>query len=353
MRLVSAAEVRDAALRVLTIPTTSSPDSDEAIAALVRRSASFLAPCTSRALREHVVSSRRGLEVDDAAFTERVTASIDSLRAYGDLLELPAREGEGGGALLYLAPLGFVRRASGTLFLIGIAPDGAAALPGTLADRLQHVRHTRRLTPLSGENLPQLLRQLGYSELPEALWRKRPRTTTAQALVAEFESRLLASEIRGTLDNLLVLDPERSVRYYRGRWVAPNKLTGHFVARRDQRFGSQLWSCVALEAGAPTHLVDIGPEAGRSGADRAWHLQMAIDAVRGISQQFTPVADEREGIVHLRFYSPVPQWAQQRWELLGERADAKGCLFAYAIPAREYPQERDVLTTHLWLQESP
>lgn len=350
-RIVTPADVLGTTVRVLGLPQkVQEVDTVEALAAQVRRTAAFLAPCTPRSIREAILASWRGLVAESSERIERIDSVIDSLLAYGDLLELPAREEHTQGSLLYLAQPSFVRRKSGIVFLLGISPDGAPTLPESLRHRVLLVGHTRQLEATPGEDLPGLLLQLGLNELPESLWRKRPRVVSASALVNHFEERLARSEVYGEAEGLLVLDSHLDPRYYSGRWVPPKKRTGRFVARRDQRYGSQLWSFVELEEGSPRLLIDISPEDGFTGADRAWHLQMAIDHLRGVPQRFT--ATPGDGDVLLQFYSPVPNWAQHRWELLGKRIPMKGCLFAYKIPLNEYQQEHELLVNQLWLKET-
>src|SRR5438552_13583365 len=84
--------------------TTLDLEAPEAIAAILRRAASFTAPCPPRVLRECTMAALRGLVIpvqradgsDDEA-RERmralVTATIESLIAYGDFLELPVADG--------------------------------------------------------------------------------------------------------------------------------------------------------------------------------------------------------------------------------------------------------------------
>src|SRR2546425_7446023 len=93
--------------------TTLDLEAPEAIAALLRRAASFTAPCPPRVLRECTIGALRGLAIpaeradgsDDEAWERMrvlVTATIESLIAYGDFLELPMADGVAG-RTLYLA----------------------------------------------------------------------------------------------------------------------------------------------------------------------------------------------------------------------------------------------------------
>jgi hypothetical protein len=346
--------VRHLALGVLGLdPEGTYFDSREAIAAQARRAAAFMAPCSVRALREAVLSARRQLgHLPDARDeADLVDGVIDSLVAYGDLLELPANDDARSGTALYLAPLSYVVRQSGTLFLLGIGPDGSPDLPEYLRARVEHRGHTRRIARCTSDVVEQLRQQFRYHELPDSLWRPKPRAKSSAELLKQADERLSKSNAPGDVVGLIVLDSSRSVDYYPRRWTEPRRLTGRYVARRDQRYGSALWSYVELLDGQPTRLVDLPPDATETGADKAWHLQMAIDARSGSPQRFTVEDAQDSECVLLRFFSPVPRWAQHRWELLGERVTSRGCLFAYSIPAVEYPQEREVLVNQLWMEE--
>jgi FPC/CPF motif-containing protein YcgG len=80
---------------------------------------------------------------------------------------------------------------------------------------------------------------------------------------------------------------------------------------------------------------------------------MAIDAVNGTPQRYSIVQSRNAETVVLQFFSPVPKWAQRRWDALGERlVDHRGCLFSYVIPRQEVAEERRFLTTQLWLSEN-
>lgn len=350
MRVLTPAEVRSTAFKTLRVPEyTDDPPEREALSALVRRAAAFLAPCTARTLRASVLAGWKGLTSQLDALDAQVEQVIDDLIAYGDLLELPTREPDSEGSSLYLAPPSFVRRRSGAVFVLGISPDCASLLPEGIEERITPNGHARILQPRENEDLALLLRQLGYNEIPETLWRRRPRIVAPELLAKEYDDRLAKSEIRGEVVGLLVLDPNRNVNYYTGRWTAPRSHTGRFIARREQRYGNPLWCYAELSDGIPTHLIDIRGGEGSSAADHAWHLQMALDHLRGTPQQF--VATEENEYVVLQLFSPVPRWAQNRWELLGDRVNQRGCLFAYRLPASEFPQERELLTRYLWLDE--
>jgi hypothetical protein len=319
------------------------------LAALVRRFAAFLAPCSARVLRDRVAEGVNGIAGADEISGEAIDEMINALVSYGDLLDLPTRDGEGSGTVLYLAQPSFVRRESGTVFLFGIAPDGRSLLPAGINARVQYRVHTRRIEPDPGEDLAAVLRGFGIQELPEKLWFKKPRSETADGLVARFDQLLTSSGHAGELDGLLVLDSERPVQYYRGRWVTPGRLTGRFVARRERRYGSPMWSYVELEEGRPKRLHDILPREWRP-CDYAWQLQLAIDHRKGHPQVFRPIKRDG-GRVVVSFFSPVPRWARMRWDIIGEPLEETGSLFSYVLASAEYEIEYQALTRDLWMRE--
>ena len=53
----------------------------------------------------------------------------------------------------------------------------------------------------------------------------------------------------------------------------------------------------------------------------------------------------------LELFSPVPSWAQRRWDALGEPVPGAKCLFAYRIPNSEIDEELDFAREALWLAE--
>ncbi len=54
----------------------------------------------------------------------------------------------------------------------------------------------------------------------------------------------------------------------------------------------------------------------------------------------------------LKFFSPLPLWAERRFMLLGRHADATGCLLSYRLPLNELPAEEQFIQKRLWLVRS-
>lgn len=345
---VHARKIEDLGLDPLVVDLTSI----EAIACALRRVGSFLCPCTAATLVRSVVRPMRGL-VDDLELVKGIVEeTLEGMIAHGDILEHRDVEGDPGHGtttLLYAAPAGFVARKSGTVILLGIASDQISALPDDLEARIEYVNHLRRLSPTPGEDLRADLAQLGLIELSYDNWLRAPSAETPAQHVSRLNRLLDAVQPSRDVPGLTLLDTERSVRYYRGRWVEPRSQSGRFVARRSQAYGADLWCYVQLRKGNPELLIDL-PLAGSRwrGCDEAWRLQMAIDALKGEPQQCR-VSPGPGGAQVLEFVSPVPMWARRRWDAVGEPASISGCLFAYRLDKAELREELRYARDELWL----
>lgn len=354
MRRVTTAEVHAQKIRELGLdPEALDLATPEGIAGALRRAASYLCPCSAATLVRAAVQPLRGLVPDMDQAKELVEATLDAMIAHGDVLEQP--EFQDGSpttrVLLYAAPPSFVARQSGRVVLLGVAADQLSPLPAELERRIQYVGHVRSLSPASvTEDLRAELRHLGLLELASDAWLKGPKPSTTTQTVAASDRELDLVPPSREIPGLLLLDPTKPVRYYRGRWVEPKTQTGRFVARRKQAYGADLWCYVQLTNGQPERMIDLPQRGSRwRGCDEAWHLQMAIDAERGAPQRFriTPSGDA----VVLEFFSPAPAWARRRWDAIGEPVPSAGSLFAYRIAKMEIDEERRFMREALWLEE--
>lgn len=326
----------------------------EGIAAALRRAAGYLCPCSAATLVRAAVRPLRGLVPDMDQVKELVEATLEAMVAHGDVLEQPELQ-DGSPTtrvLLYAAPASFVVRQSGLVVLLGVAADQLSPLPAEFERRIRHLGHVRRLSPSSAtEDLRVELRQLGLLELASGAWLKEPKPNTAVQAVAASDRALDVVPPSRDIPGLLLLDPTKPVRYYRGRWVEPKTQTGRFVARRTQAYGADLWCYVHMLNGQPERMIDFPQRGSRwRGCDEAWHLQMAIDAQRGAPQRFrvSPSGDE----VVLELFSPVPAWARRRWDAIGEPVPSAGSLFAYRLAKTEIDEERRFMRESLWLEET-
>jgi hypothetical protein len=334
-------------------PTALDLDTPEGLAGALRRAASYLCPCSAATLVRAAVRPLRGLVPDLDKTKELVAETLEAMIAHGDVLEQPEIQGDVQSArvLLYAAPASFVVRQSGIVVLIGVTADRLSPLPSELEQRIQYLGHVRRIIPSTGEDLRSELQQLGLLELTHDAWLKSPQPGSAAQFVAASDHVLDCVVPSRDIPGLLLLDPTKPVRYYRGRWVEPMSQTGRFVARRQQVYGADLWCYVKVANGQPERMIDL-PQRGSPwrGCDEAWHLQMAIDAQRSSPQRFRVSSSVGDAVL-LELFSPVPAWARRRWDAIGEPVLCMGSLFAYRIPKTEIDEERRFAREVLWLEE--
>jgi hypothetical protein len=338
--------------RALHLPTAAGALIDDGLlAALLRRSAGMGCPCSRAALRTSLVESLRGLSQDANQLAERIEEIIDALIVAGDLLELSDVVTDDPGAKgtwVYAAPPGFIARPSGSIFLIGVVPDQDTFLPEGLASRVTHEGFMRLIAQQPGEDLPAELREQGLQELSEHVWLKSPRAESAEEMLAALEYRLASQPPSGAIGGLQILDSVQPATYYHGRWMAPKRHSGNFVARRPQEFGAMLWCFVTLQDGAPTRLLDLPLKKSRwRGSDAAWHLQMALDRRFGHPQLYRRRAADDS--VRLDFLSPLPLWAERRLMIFGRSVPPEKCLMSYRLPSGEAKVEERFLQDRLWL----
>lgn len=325
----------------------------EAIASALRRAAGLMCPCSASKLTRSILRSLDGLMADRDATGELVETILEAIVAHGDLLEHRDVAAEGAqqrGVLLYTAPPSFVARRSGAALLLGVAPDGLSPLPRDLEDRVDYVNHVRYLSANSAEGVRETLLQFGFVELSFEQWLSAPAATSAAQHLARMDAVLSAAESSIDIPGLLVLDPTRPVRYYRGRWTEPRKHTGRFVGRRRQAYGADLWCYIELRDGNPVRFIDLPLSDNDRGCDEAWRLQLAIDAQRGEPQRFR-VGRGPAGHCLIEFFSPMPMWARRRWDAFGKPVTKSGCLFAYVFNGAEVNEELRFISATLWAAE--
>ncbi|MYD97250.1 MAG: hypothetical protein F4X98_07675 [Gammaproteobacteria bacterium] len=324
---------------------------DPLLAGLLRRSAGFHCPCSRATLRASVLECTQHLSGDLDSLTDRIEDAIEALIVGGDLLilsDVATDDPEVRGTWVFPAPPGFVIRQSGSAFLFGVVPDQDTYLPDSLSKRVVHEGFTRMIAPLPGEKIAQELHQYGLQELSEGAWLRQPRPEPARDMVASFRRQLAAQPRSAEVVGLEILDSQRPVKYYRGRWTPPTDQTGSFVGRRPQEFGFPIWCFVEILAGEVVRLLDLPLKATRwRDCDTAWHLQMAIDRCEGHPQLYRRRRDD--GGVRFDFYSPLPMWSQRRLAIFGSRVAADRSLLAFRLPTTEANIEEQALQDHLWL----
>ena len=357
---LSAADVRSQVAVALGLPETAATDltAPRSLAALLRRAAGLLCPCPPSTLVRAVQDGLEGIIPYDAPsdqdrLRERLSGAVEAMAAYGDLLEIPADAGQAHqrGTWLAAAPPRFVVRHSGSVYLMGVAPDNVPILPHDIESRIDHRGHVRRLAQLGAENLPGVLRRAGLVEWREQEWLYAPPKQTAVGLLADLDARLSQAGPAGDVEDLDVLDPSMPADFYVKRWRKAVRQTGRFVAKRPRSYGSALWCYVELQNGRPVRLLDFpSPLARWRGCDEAFQVQAAVDATRGTPQFFTATPETVDATL-IRFFCPLPEWALRRLDTFGSpRGRSAGGLFAYSLPAAEAAQEMEFLRSRLWMK---
>jgi hypothetical protein len=272
---------------------------------------------------------------------------------YGDLIELtPPSDQTGSTRLLYLAPPTFVQTVTGTFVLLGVRPEGTPLVDEALLPLIRYEGHTRTISGEDQQAIVAALKASGLQEIDQARWLRAPREISPDSLVAEMDRLLSASSPSGDAMGLQILDSSTPVGYYRGRWrTAKAGDSGTYVARREQAYGSDLWSYVEVAGGTTSRVIDLPtqPESTR-GCDEAWRLQAAIDVCAGHPQLFR-IEENSAGHDVLSLFSPPPSWLQRRWDGRGLPISNRGALVTYVFDTAETPGEAEFLRRMLWLKE--
>tara|TARA_R110002124_G_scaffold46277_18_gene139046 strand:- start:5307 stop:6404 length:1098 start_codon:yes stop_codon:yes gene_type:complete len=325
---------------------------DNFLAAILRRSAGILCPCSRAVLRAALVESLDHLDDDPSTLPVRIEALIDDLIVVGDFLELTevtTGEEEAKGTWVFAAPPSFVERKSGSIFLIGIVPDQDGWLPEDIRSRIVFSRGARSIRPVEGEDLALRLASEGLRQLPETTWLRAPKTLAPEMALSKARQQLAKEQQCAPVQGLEIIDPETRPTYYKGRWTSPKVHSGLFVGRRPQEFGAPLWCLVEMDSGILKRIIDLPFRGYRWRAcDAAWHLQMAIDCERGVPQRYK-IENCGTDACRISFYSPIPLWAERRLMILGKKCQAEKSLFTYEIPADEADQEEEFLQENLWI----
>jgi hypothetical protein len=325
--------------------------SPEGLAASIRRAASFTCPTTPGVLMRTVSEVLSGLRGFREETSSEIVDLIESMLAYGDLLELPLEDSQGTRRRLFLGPPAYVqRRGTNSCLLLGIRPEGAPLLGDELNAQVDCVRHARVIRLPDNDPLARLLDDEGLVKLQPEQWLQGPRASSPEDLVAYYAGRLHAFGQSGELE-LRIIDPESSVTYYRGRWRdLKNGDNGQFIARRAQAWGADLWCFTQIVQGEVAKIIDLPLQSPLApGADEAWRLQAAIDAL-GSHPQRVRLSEYEEGSRRLGFFSPLPSWMQRRLDIIGAPCRGpRGALFAYELPEAEVKEELDFMAERMWL----
>lgn len=329
-------------------------DSPEALAASLRRAASFLCPTGPGRLITAVEKTVGELVDPGDGMRAELETVLEAIIGYGDLLELRVRDdSQGTGNQLFLGPPGFVRRQSGSFLLVGVRPEATPLAGEEVAPFVEYRRHVRSVKARSDVDVEELLLASGLRAIAPDVWLRAPRHEDPQSLIKGYDARLAVAGPSGEIEGLRILDPGSPVSYYRGRWRPPTVSDGgRFVARRPQAFGADLWCYAEIAGGSASRLLDLPVDASLNrGCDEAWRLQAALDAVFGNPQELrVRVAGGEAKLGILDVFSPIPRWLQRRWDSLATPTRSAGALFSYAFVDEEWAEEADFATRMLWLK---
>jgi hypothetical protein len=326
--------------------------SEEALAANIRRAASFGCPCPARELVSRVGAVYEELPGCPENISDTIKEMLETMISYGDLQEHPPFHvhEESRSLFIYASPPSFIRRKSGGAILIGIVPDNVSVLPDELEGRVEFSSHIRRIPADPILKVTDLLQAVGVREMDADLWLKMPDKLTSRQLLVSMDEQLDTCVNPGELLDGRLIDSTKPVNYYWTRWVPQATQTGRFIYRRKQIYGAELWCYVEMQSGAVTRLLDL-PTVGSCwrGYDEAWYLQAAIDSERGTPQEFR-VREGVEGLAIVDFFLPVPSWARRRLDAVGTPLGSMRSLFSYSLPANELEEESSFLQERLWMK---
>lgn len=321
--------------------------STEALCASLRRAASFLCPTSPRRIVDAVLDAVTPL--GGSVERETLSEALDALVASGDLLEL--RDAEERTRLLYLGPPSFVEKQPGEYLLLGIRPRAAALLDDLDAD-VFYENHLRSVV-LDPDAAVATLTGAGLHQVSRQQWTKAPRVASPAQVIETLRDQLAADRAPGVVSDLQIIDSERPVHYYKGRWREPdNGDNGILIGRRPQAYGAPIWCAVEIEAGVPQAVVDLPVDSTVApGWDEARRIQAAIDARNGKPQVFRTRPSSIAGTeTEIDLFGPLPTWAERYLTITGRPAKAgRGALFAYSLPPAAADHAQEFLSTSLWM----
>jgi hypothetical protein len=324
------------------------------IAQALRRACYVLAPCSRSDLGRGVSTSFAGLGGDEEQVRVEVDGILEALLVYGDLLEMRSSDADGwrtSDFVLRPAPPTFVKRSDGSIVILGVAGDEITPLTGDMTSQVVGRGVLRTLEARADFDLAGFLKESGLVEISERSWLRNPRQESAASYAAAWLRRL-ADQPASHADDVRILDGARAADFYAGRWAEPAGRTGVFVARRGQRYGSELWCLVQLDNGAVRRFLDFVSIGDRvRPCDVAWRVQMAFDA-SAAKPQTASVRSVSGGVAILDFFSPLPSWAERRLTVSGTKVDRDRCLLSYSLPSARLATDLEFLKNFLWLEQT-
>lgn len=351
LQRIDRSEVIDRAVGILGLDESSIDlFSVEGVCASLRRAASFLCPASPRQIVDSVLDVLAPLSPDLGR--DVLNEAIDVLVGAGDLLEL--RMDGGRRRQLYLGPPSYVQKRPGQFLLLGVRPNAAPIVDEELLGAAVTYEAHTRYALLDPEGAAEALSAAGLHRLTRDQWAHAPRQEASSAVVEDVHQRLTSSRAPGQISGLMLIDPAKSVRYYKGRWREPIPSDqGMFVGRRPQAYGAPIWCAVELESGVPQAVLDLPINSTvNPGWDDARRLQAALDAQRGGAQvSIVRAVAQPDGNYIFDFFGPLPSWAERYLDLTGlPVARSKGALFSYRLTEGAKRDVQEFLSKSLWMR---
>jgi hypothetical protein len=324
-------------------------DAQALIAEVMRGIAGSMCPCPAHALRSATERALSPLEVLER-LQDQVSDTFEDLVAVGDFLELADVLIDGAEAKprwMFCAPPSFIKRDSGHVYIVGVAPDDAVFLPSALRTRLHRRGALRYFEDPDGACLKEL-RDLGLREIRSNDWLVKQRAMSPEVFTAQYSQHLVTAGINGSLENAVILAGQSNGKTYRDRWVEPTNETGVFILRVPQLYGEPVWYYSRLKSGAVERsLLLPAIDHKERACDAAWRLQLAMDAQTGRPNSYKVQA--AEGGYLLTFSFPLPLQARRRLTIIGSRQAQPGYVTTFWIPESELSQEQRFLRESFWL----
>jgi hypothetical protein len=307
--------------------------------AMVRHCSARLGRTTRQSLIEATETTYSRVLLDVASAPIPISDIVDELIASGDILS----GREGGRNHLYLSPPMFVRRRSGSAFLLGGHLETGLPFVEGMVSRGQF----RELAHAPDD---MTLRTLGFGLLPTNVWIAAPSKIDPREFLGRLDAALDAAGPAGDVSDVVLFDPNKRRDYYLGRLTPSGRATGRFVARRTRRWSGPIWCYAEFREGVMGSFVDLPVVDARfSSRDEAWWGICAIDATLRQPQRL--VTRNVGGATEVSAYSPLPSWAQRRLLSVGRRSPRRtpGTLATFLVPDSEISEEVAFLSSNLWL----
>lgn len=346
----TAGDILTTAHRFLGVPDDGHL-SDTYVAAVLRRLAGIMCPCSPKSLLRAMLDAHRGLVADANGLSDQIETVLDDLVAVGDLLELSdvaVIDEKIKGTWVFAAPPAFVIHLGSVAHLIGLSADEQTPLPAIVRDRVVMQGVSRRIYSDKDEDLRALLSTLGLREISSESWLRHPKILSPQEVVARTNTKLSAQGPAGDLEDVRLFNTESEQRSYHAGWEQARNQTGRFIVRRPQAYGADRWGFAELSDGQVIKLIEF-PDPGERwrGCDVAWRLLMALKAIRGRSATYR--LNMTGDVGAFDFFLPIPDWAKRSLSFAGEQVAPRSCLMSFDIPTAQVAATERFLADFVFL----